>query len=62
MKKRWEGSYTVEMALLLPVILLALLLPVYTAYDMYDEVKADSAYDWDEEFCAEENIRKMRIP
>lgn len=61
MKKRWEGSYTAEMALLLPVILLALLLPVYTAYDMYAEVKASSAYYWDEEFCAEDRIRGMRV-
>lgn len=61
MNKRWEGSYTVEIALLMPVILLTLLLPIYMAYDMFAEVQASSEYYWDEEFCAEEIVRGMRV-
>ena len=40
--KRFEGSYTVEITLLLPLIFMAMFLPIYKAFDCYKEVKQDS--------------------
>lgn len=59
--ERWEGSYTVEMALLLPVIILTMLLPIYLAYDLYAEGCETVVYSWDTEFCAEQKIRDMKF-
>lgn len=59
--KRAEGSYTVEITLLMPLIILAMFLPVYKAFDCYKEVKQDSVYVWKKEFVPEEKIRKMQL-
>jgi len=59
--KRLEASYTIEMTLLLPLIFLAMFLPVYMAYDFYEEVREDSAYVWQTELKPEEKIRKMKF-
>lgn len=59
--KRWEGSYTVEISLLLPVIILTMLLPVYLGYQMYAEGKETMVYSWDETFCPENKIRNMKF-
>lgn len=55
--KRQEASYTVELALLLPVILYVLLSPVYTGYDLYKQTKQASVSGWDQKFCADEQVR-----
>ncbi len=59
--KRWEASYTVELSLLLPVLLLVLLLPVYMGYEMYQTTEAASVSGWEDDFCAEAQVRKVRF-
>lgn len=59
--KRAEGSYTVELTLLLPLIFLAMFMPIHKAFDCYGEVRQDSVYVWKEEFVPEEKIRKMQL-
>ncbi|MCM1257934.1 MAG: hypothetical protein NC307_08785 [Roseburia sp.] len=59
--KRAEGSYTVEITLLLPLMILAMFLPVYKSFDCYKEVKQESAYVWKQDFVPEEKIRKMQL-
>lgn len=51
-----EASYTAELSLLLPVILLALFLPVYLGLELYEQAQKASAYCWDEGFRAEETV------
>lgn len=59
--KQWEASYTVELSLLLPVILLTMLLPIYTGCHLYEEGKKTSVCSWDETFCAEDKIRVIKF-
>lgn len=58
---RLEASYTVELTLLLPLIILAMFLPVYKAYDFFDEVKQDCAYVWQKDLEPEKKIRKIKF-
>lgn len=60
MKKR-EASYTVELALLLPVILFSLFMPVHMGYEMYEQTKKASVLSWDEKFRAEEEVLKIKF-
>lgn len=55
--KKQEASYTAEAALLLPVILLALFLPVHLGYELYGQAKEASKTCWDEAFRAEPAVR-----
>lgn len=55
-----EASYTVELALLMPVIFLAVLLPVYTGFFLYEKTKVVSAYE-KEVGSMEEKIRNIRL-
>lgn len=59
--KKYEASYTVEMALLLPLLLLTLLLPIYMGYEMYEMTKEESVNGWKDSFCAEKQVRKVRF-
>ncbi len=59
--KKMDASYTVEITLLLPLLILAMFLPIYKAYDFYGEVKKDSAYVWQKDLKPEEKIRKMKF-
>lgn len=58
---RQEASYTVELSLLLPVILLALFLPVHLGYELYGQARTASVSCWDEAFCAEGTVRKIKF-
>lgn len=58
--KRLEASYTVELALLLPVLLFALFAPVYLGYNLYGQVKEASVCSWDEKFCAAREVRGIK--
>ena len=60
MKKR-EGSYTVELALLLPVLLFSLFAPVYMGYEMYIQTKEASVCVWKEQERAEERVLKIKF-
>lgn len=57
---RCEASYTVEIALLMPLILLAVFLPIYAGYNLYGEVKKASVYVQEKSSCAEDVIRGMK--
>lgn len=59
--KNLEGSYTVEVTLLLPLILMAMFLPIYKSFDYYKDVKQDSAFTWDKNFVPEDKIRKIQL-
>lgn len=59
--KKAEASYTVELALLLPAVLLALLLPVYMGYELYRETVQAAVCGYDTVFCAEEKVRAVRF-
>lgn len=59
--KKIEASYTVELSLLMPVILLTMFLPIYKGYELCKEVKENSVYVWEDAFCPEEKIRKIKI-
>jgi hypothetical protein len=59
--KKSEGSYTVELALLLPVLLLSLFAPVYMGYDMYMQTKEASVFVWEETERAEERVLKIKF-
>lgn len=59
--KKSNASYTVELALLLPVVLFSLFVPIYMGYEMYEQTKKASVYDWDKEVCAEANVLKIRF-
>ena len=59
--KKSEGSYTVELALLLPVLLLSLFAPVYMGYDMYMQTKEASVFVWEETDRAEERVLKIKF-
>lgn len=58
--KRQEASYTVELALLLPVLLFVLFAPVYLGYELYGQVREASACSWEEEFDAEGQVRNIK--
>ena len=59
--KKSEGSYTVELALLLPVLLLSLFAPVYMGYDMYMQTKEASVFVREETERAEERVLKIKF-
>ncbi|MDE6903800.1 MAG: hypothetical protein K2P76_02445 [Lachnospiraceae bacterium] len=59
--KKVEGSFTVEITLLAPLIFLAMFLPVFKAFDFYKDVEQDSLYVWQENFVPEESIRKIQF-
>lgn len=59
--KRYEASYTVELALLLPVLILTLTLPIYMGYEMYQTAREKSVSGWEEDFCAETQVRRVRF-
>lgn len=59
--KRAKGSYSVELALLLPLVLFALYAPIYAGYRLYAQTRGVSACGWDESFCAEERVRKIKF-
>lgn len=56
-----EASYTVELALLLPVVLFVLFAPVYLGYHMYGQTKECSVSGWEQDFCAEEKVRNLKL-
>ncbi|MBO5373515.1 MAG: pilus assembly protein [Lachnospiraceae bacterium] len=58
---RLEASYTVEAALLMPLLFLAILLPVYAGYSLYAEVKNTSVYVAEQKEFAEDTIRKLKL-
>lgn len=58
---RQEASYTVEIALLLPVVLFVLFAPVYLGYEMYKTAEETFVCSWEEEFCAEDKVRNIKI-
>lgn len=60
MKKK-EGSYTVELALLLPVLLFSLFVPVYMGYEMYIQTKEASVCVWEEQERAEKRVLKIKF-
>lgn len=59
--KKSEASYTVELAMLLPVILFALFMPVAMGYKMYERTKEASACVWDQKARAEKAVLKMKF-
>ena len=58
---RYEASYTMEMALLMPLLLLAVLLPIYSGYGLYEEVKGTSVYVGEKKSCAEDSLRALKM-
>lgn len=46
-----------EMALLLPVLLFALLAPVYMGYAWYAQTREASVCGFEKAFCAEDKVR-----
>lgn len=58
--KRQEASYTVELSLLLPVVVLVLFAPVHMGFALYGQTKEASACGWDAAFCAEERVRSLK--
>ena len=60
-RKRQEASYTVELSLLVPVLLFTLFSPVYLGYEMYGQTREASVLGWDEKFCAEDQVRKIKF-
>lgn len=59
--KKEEASYTVELALLLPLFLFVLLAPVYMGYEMYEQTKNASVCGWKEDMRAEETVLKIKF-
>lgn len=59
--KKSEASYTVELALLLPVILFSLFVPVYMGYEMYEQTKEASVCCWEDEIRAEEKVLNIKF-
>ena len=57
--KKQEASYTVELALLLPVFLLALFLPVHMGYRLYEQTRVVSVSGWDASLDAEKRVRQL---
>lgn len=57
--EKWEASYTVELALLLPILIFALFAPIYAGYDLYGQAKKCVVSGWDEDFCPTETVRKL---
>lgn len=57
--EKWEASYTVELALLLPIFLFALFAPIYAGYDLYGQARENVVCGWDESFCASQTVRKI---
>lgn len=57
--KKLEASYTVEIALLLPVIWFVLITPVSMGYKMYKQTMEASVGGWETAFCAEKRVRMM---
>lgn len=57
--KKLEASYTVEIALLLPVIWFVLITPVSMGYKMYKQTVEASVSGWEAAFCAEKRVRLM---
>lgn len=58
--KRQEASYTVELALLLPVLLFVLFAPVCLGYDLYESVREASVCGWEEDFDAAGRVRRLK--
>lgn len=58
---RQEASFTVELAILLPVVMFVLFAPLHMGYRMYEQTKEKSVSAWDSAFCAEEKVRKIRF-
>lgn len=56
-----EASYTAELALLLPVILFVLFMPLHMGYELYGQTQNASKPCWDKAFCAEEKVRKLKF-
>lgn len=59
--RRLEASYTVELALLLPVVIFVLLTPIYMGYDMCAQTRKASISGWEEDFFAEKRVRKVKF-
>ena len=51
---------TVEMALLLPVIILAILLPLYGGCQFYEECREEFKVTWDAAYRPDQKIRLMQ--
>ena len=58
--KRRRASYTAELAFLMPILLFTLFAPVYLGYEMYTRTKEASKSGWEEEFDAQEGVRKIK--
>lgn len=57
--KRFEASYTVELALLLPIVILVLMMPIYTGFRLYEETENTSVCGWNKDYVPEEQLRKI---
>lgn len=59
--RQQEASYTVEMAVLMPIVLFVLLMPVYMGYEMCAQTKQASVCGWDKTFCAESIVWDIKF-
>lgn len=58
---RVQGSYTVEAALIVPVVLGCILLVLSRTITLYEEVTKSTVYSiWWQEFTPEESFRKIQ--
>lgn len=59
---RVQGSYTVEAALIVPIVLLCLMLVINQAIILYLEVIEDTVYSsWWQEFEPADSFRKVEM-
>lgn len=59
--KKSEASYTVELALLLPVILFSIFAPVYLGFELYKQTMAASVCCWEDGIRAEERVLNIKF-
>lgn len=55
-----KAVYTVELALLMPVILLTVFLPLHQGLELHHVVKEASIYKWEEEIQPVKQLRKYK--
>lgn len=60
LKKKVNAGYTLELALLMPIVLLTIFLPLHNAIELYGEVKTASEYQWDNTQDAVLELRKYK--
>ena len=59
--KRQEASYTVELALLMPILVFVLFEPVYLGYELYECARQASVSGWEEGFDADGRVRVLKF-